>query len=55
MAHGPIDLSSDGAENTTTASPVSKRRKKMSAAARTKIADAQRKRWAKQKGTATSK
>jgi hypothetical protein len=48
-------LSSDGAENTTTASPVIKRRKKMSAAARKKIADAQRKRWAKQKSTAASK
>ena len=41
-------LFDDGAKNTTTAAPVRKRRK-MSAAARKKIADAQRKRWAKQK------
>jgi hypothetical protein len=39
-------LSGDGAKNT--AGPVRKRRK-MSAASRKKIADAQRKRWAKQK------
>ena len=37
-----------------TASPVRKRRK-LSAAARKKIAGAQRKRWAKQKGSATGK
>ena len=44
-------LSSDGTKNTTAAAPVRKKRK-MSAAARKKIADAQRKRWAKQKAAA---
>jgi hypothetical protein len=43
-------LSSDGAKNTTAAAPVRKRRK-MSAAARKRIGDAQRKRWAKQKAS----
>ena len=43
-------LSSDGAKKTATATPVRKPRK-MSAASRKKIADAQRKRWAKQKAT----
>ena len=47
-------LSSDGAKNTTTAAPVRKRHK-MSAAGRKKIAEAQRKRWEKQKSTPTSK
>jgi hypothetical protein len=45
-------LSSDGTKNTTAAAPVRKRRK-MSAAARKRIADAQRKRWAMQKSTPT--
>ena len=43
-------LSGDVTKKTTSAAPVRKRRK-MSAAARKKIADAQRKRWAKQKAT----
>jgi hypothetical protein len=43
-------LSIDGAKMTASAAPVHKRRK-MSAASRKKIADAQRKRWAKQKAT----
>jgi hypothetical protein len=47
-------LFSDGTKNTTAAAPVRKRRK-MSAAARKKIAEAQRKRWEKQKSTPTSK
>ncbi len=43
-------LSTNGIKNTTTAAPVRKKRK-MSAAARKRIGDAQRKRWAKQKAT----
>ena len=43
---------STAAAKDNTASPVRKRRK-LSAAARRRIADAQRKRWAKQKGSAT--
>ena len=43
-------LSSDGTKMTTSVAQVHKRRK-MSAASRKKIADAQRKRWAKQKAT----
>ena len=45
-------LSRDGTKKTATASPGRKRRK-MSATARKRIGDAQRKRWAKQKATAT--
>jgi hypothetical protein len=41
-------LSGDGIKKTPSASPVRKKRK-MSAAARKRIGDAQRKRWAKQK------
>jgi len=41
-------LSDNGAENTVTTAPIHKRRK-MPAAARKRIGDAQRKRWAKQK------
>jgi len=41
-------LSGDGTKKTASASPVRKKRK-MSAASRKKIADAQRRRWAKQK------
>jgi hypothetical protein len=41
-------LSTDGIKKTPSTVPVRKRRK-MSAASRKKIADAQRKRWAKQK------
>jgi hypothetical protein len=41
-------LSSDGTKKSAPAAPVHKRRK-MSAAARKKIGDAQRKRWAKEK------
>jgi hypothetical protein len=41
-------LSGDGTTKTTSAAPVHKRRK-MSAAARKRIGDAQRRRWAKQK------
>jgi hypothetical protein len=43
-------LSGDVTKKTASASPVRKRRK-MSAAARKRIGDAQRKRWAKQKAT----
>jgi hypothetical protein len=43
-------LSGDGTKKTATASPVRKRRK-MSAASRKKIAAAQKARWAKQKAT----
>ena len=43
-------LSGDGTKKTASAAPVRKRRK-MSADARKRIADAQRKRWAKQKAT----
>ena len=43
-------LSGDGAKTTATAAPLRKRRK-MSAAARKRIADAQKARWAKQKAT----
>ncbi len=39
-------LSTDGTKNT--AAPVRKRRRKLSAAARKRIGDAQRRRWAKQ-------
>jgi hypothetical protein len=35
--------------------PSKRRRRKLSASARKKIAEAQRKRWAKQKGTTASK
>ena len=42
-------LSGDGAKKTATPAPPKKR--KMSAASRKKIADAQRRRWAKQKAT----
>ena len=45
-------LSSDGTKKTAT--PVVRKRSKLSAASRKKIADAQRKRWAKQKA-ATNK
>jgi hypothetical protein len=41
-------LSGDGTKKRATAAPIRKRRK-MSAAGRKRIADAQRKRWAKQK------
>jgi hypothetical protein len=44
-------LSSDGTKKTAT--PVVRKRRKLSAASRKKIADAQRKRWAKQKATAS--
>ena len=43
-------LSTDGTKKTASAAPVRKKRK-MSAAARKRIGDAQRKRWAKQKAT----
>jgi hypothetical protein len=43
-------LSSDGTKKTPSASPVRKKHK-MSAAARKRIGDAQRRRWAKQKAT----
>jgi hypothetical protein len=43
-------LSTDGITKTPSASPVRKKRK-LSAAARKKIGDAQRKRWAKQKAS----
>ena len=43
-------LSSDGTKKTPSASPVRKKRK-MSAASRKKIADAQKARWARQKAT----
>ena len=46
-------LSGDGTPKTTT--PTVRKRRKMSAAARKRIADAQRKRWAKQKAAATGK
>ena len=45
---------STAAPKDNTASPVRKRRK-LSAAARKRIAEAQRKRWAKQKGSAAGK
>ena len=45
-------LSGGGIKKTASAAPVRKRRK-MSAAARKRIGDAQRKRWAKQKATGT--
>jgi hypothetical protein len=48
LKQGRALLSTDGTKNTTATSPIRKRRK-MSAASRKKIADAQRKRWAKQK------
>jgi hypothetical protein len=41
-------LATNGTKKTATAAPVRKRRK-MSAAARKRIADAQRRRWAEQK------
>ena len=43
-------LSGDGTKKLTSAAPVRKRRR-LSAASREKIADAQKKRWARQKGT----
>jgi hypothetical protein len=43
-------LSTDGIKKTPSASPV-RRKRKMSAAARKRIGDAQRKRWAKQRAT----
>jgi hypothetical protein len=43
-------LSGDGTKKTPSSSPVRKRRK-MSAASRKKIADTQKARWAKQKAT----
>jgi hypothetical protein len=43
-------LSGGGTKKLASAAPVRKRRK-LSAASRKKIADAQRKRWAKQKAT----
>jgi hypothetical protein len=43
-------LSTDGIKKTASASPLRKKRK-MSAAARKRIGDAQRKRWAKQKAS----
>ncbi len=42
-------LSGDGTK--TAATPAAPKKRKMSAASRKKIADAQRKRWAKQKAT----
>jgi hypothetical protein len=42
-------LSGDGTK--TAATPAAPKKRKMSAAARKKIGDAQRKRWAKQKAT----
>jgi hypothetical protein len=42
-------LSSDGTKKTAT--PATPKKRKMSAAARKRIGDAQRKRWAKQKAT----
>lgn len=42
-------LSTDGTEKTTTTPDTPKRKRKMSAAARKRIGDAQRKRWAAQK------
>jgi hypothetical protein len=45
-------LATDGANKTAIATP-SRKRREMSAAARKRIGDAQRKRWAKQKATAT--
>jgi hypothetical protein len=42
-------LSSDGTKKTAT--PTVRKKHKMSAAARKRIGDAQRKRWAKQKAT----
>ena len=47
-------LSGDGTKKTAAAAPVRKRRK-MSAIARKKIADAQRECWAKQKTAASGK
>jgi len=44
-------LSSDTAPFNTTAKSPTRKRRKMSKAARAKIADAQRKRWAKQKAS----
>jgi hypothetical protein len=43
-------LSGDGTKKLTSAAPVRKRRR-LNAASRKKIADAQKKRWARQKGT----
>jgi hypothetical protein len=42
-------LSSNGTQKTVT--PLARKKHKMSAAARKRIGDAQRKRWAKQKAT----
>ena len=42
-------LSGDGSKKTAT--PATPKKRKMSAAARKRIGDAQRKRWAKQKAT----
>jgi hypothetical protein len=42
-------LSTDGTKKTAT-TPIVHKKRKMSAAARKKIGDAQRKRWAKEKG-----
>ena len=42
-------LSTDGTKKTAT--PATPKKRKMSAASRKKIADAQKKRWAKQKAT----
>lgn len=42
-------LSTDGRKKTAT--PIVRKKRKMSAAARKRIGDAQRKRWAKQKAT----
>jgi len=44
-------LSGEGTTKTPT--PVVRKKRKLSAAARKRIGDAQRKRWAKQKATAT--
>jgi hypothetical protein len=50
LKHARALLSGDGIKKTTTFAAPKKR--KMSAASRKKIADAQRKRWAKQKKAA---
>lgn len=49
LKHARALLSGDGTKKTAT--PATPKKRKMSAAARKRIGDAQRKRWAKQKAT----
>jgi hypothetical protein len=50
LQHARALLSGDGTKKTA-ATPAAPKKRKLSAAARKRIGDAQRKRWAKQKAT----